>query len=65
VFENTLPGQKKVKGKCLIANDWIIIAVIVECVAFHFLNKHVRHIMAIFHDNNVKIHKAQTVKEWL
>ena len=37
-----------------------------ECVAFNFLNKHVeRHIMAIFQDDNVKVHLAQTVKEWL
>jgi len=38
-----------------------------ECVAFHYLNNHVeRHvIMAIFHDDIVKIHQAQTVKEWL
>jgi len=38
----------------------------VECVAFRFLNNHVgRHIMAIFQDDNVKIHQAQTVKECL
>jgi len=35
-------------------------------VAFHFLNNHVgRHIMAMFQDDNGKIHQAQTVKEWL
>jgi len=34
------------------------------CVAFHFLNNHVgRHTMAIFQDDNVKIHQAQIVKE--
>jgi len=33
-----------------------------ECVAFHFLNNHVgRNIMAIFQDDNVKIHQAQSV----
>jgi len=37
-----------------------------ECVAFNFLNKHVgRHFMAIFQDDNVKIHWAQSGKEWL
>jgi len=37
-----------------------------DWVAFHFLNKNVgRHIMAIFQDDNVKIHWAQTGKEWL
>jgi len=37
-----------------------------ECVAFYFLNIHVgKHIMAILQDDNVKIHQAQTVKEWL
>jgi len=37
-----------------------------ECVAFHFLNKLVgRLLMFIFQDDNVNIHLAQTVKEWL
>ena len=37
-----------------------------ECVAFHFLNNHAgRCIMAIFQDDNVKIHQAQIVKELL
>jgi len=30
---------------------------------FHFLDNHVA--MAIFQDDNVKIHQDQTVKEWL
>jgi len=37
-----------------------------EYVAFHFLYNHVgRHVMVIFQDDIVKIHQAQTVKEWL
>jgi len=35
-----------------------------ECVAFSFLNNVGRRIIAIFQDDNVKIHQAQTVKEW-
>jgi len=32
--------------------------VMMECVAFHFLNKHVgRHIMTIFQEDNVKNHQ--------
>jgi len=33
-----------------------------ECIAFHFVEK---HIMAIFQDDNVKITQTQNVKEWL
>jgi len=37
-----------------------------ERVAFNFLNNHVgKHIMAIFQNDNVKIHQDQTVEEWL
>jgi len=36
-----------------------------ECVAFHFLNIHVWNIMATFQDDNIKIHPAQIMKEWL
>jgi len=36
------------------------------CVAFYFLNNHVRKcIMAIHQDDNIKMHQAQLVKEWL
>jgi len=35
-----------------------------ECEAFTFLKNHVgRHTMAIFQEDNVKIHQSQIVKE--
>jgi len=41
----------------------VLLTLINGVVAFHFLNNHVgKHIMAIFQDDNVKIHQTQTVK---